>query len=497
MTPVRTRIAPSPTGAPHVGTAYVALFNYCFAKKHKGTFVLRIEDTDQARSTVESEQEVIKALQWLGLNWDEGPDVQGGYGPYRQSERLEIYQEHIQTLIESRHAFHCFCSEDRLNALRIRQKEQGCNTGYDGHCLTLTREEVEEKKQSREPFVIRLSIPKEGACNFDDLIRGEISIPWSQVDMQILVKQDGFPTYHFANVVDDHTMKITHVIRGEEWINSVPKHIRLYEAFGWEKPVFCHLPLLRNLDKSKLSKRKNPTSINYFHRLGILPSALVNFLALSGWSMPDQTEIFSIEDMVECFDLKRVSTSAPIFDLDKLTWMNGEYLRALPLKEFRETVFDWYSDTVNVDLLLQLLQKRANTLGDIVGLSDYLLGKRIALELDDFSFAKLDSFEVKTILQCTYWLVESISTWERDFLFEEIKKLATCLDVKLKWMLEPIYVAISGRVVALPIFDTLILLGKDLSKERLADAIRTVSVSKSDKKKIKATYSEFLSQELK
>jgi glutamyl-tRNA synthetase len=303
---VRTRIAPSPTGDPHVGTAYMALFNWVFARSQGGEFILRIEDTDVARSTPESEQMILDSLKWLNIDWDEGPDVGGPHGPYRQSARKHIYQEHAQQLVQGGHAFHCFCTPERLEEMRAAQRAAGENPRYDGHCLDLDMEDVHRRLGDGEPHVIRMRIPEQGSCVFEDVLRGEIEIPFAQVDMQVLIKQDGFPTYHLAVVVDDHLMQITHILRGEEWINSVPKHLLLYQYFGWEAPVLCHLPLLRNPDKSKLSKRKHPTSVNYYRQIGILPEALANYLGMMGWSMPDEREIYTPKEMADDFELERI-----------------------------------------------------------------------------------------------------------------------------------------------------------------------------------------------
>ncbi|MEQ8952686.1 MAG: glutamate--tRNA ligase, partial [Gammaproteobacteria bacterium] len=327
MSQIRTRIAPSPTGDPHVGTAYIALFNRCFAHRQGGRFILRIEDTDRERSTLKSEQDILTALRWLGLDWDEGPDCGGDHGPYRQSDRQEIYQQQLVTLLETGNAFHCFCDESRLAKLRAQQVSQNQQTGYDGHCLNLSSAEVQQKIAAGEPHVVRMKIPGEGTCEFEDLLRGTVSIDWSQVDMQILVKSDGMPTYHFANVVDDHLMEISHVIRGEEWINSTPKHVLLYRYFGWQQPVFCHMPLLRNPDKSKLSKRKNPTSIFYYRDMGYLPQAVINYLGMMGWTLPSGEEKFTLAQMETEFDISRVSQGGPIFDIEKLNWLNGRYIR--------------------------------------------------------------------------------------------------------------------------------------------------------------------------
>jgi len=243
MTQVRTRIAPSPTGDPHVGTAYIALFNRCFARQHGGKFILRIEDTDQVRSTAQSEHDILASLQWLGLEWDEGPGIGGDFGPYRQSERSDIYVEHITTLLDTGHAFHCFCTAERLDEVRKEQMAAKQQPGYDGHCAHLSKADVEAKLAAKQDYVIRMRVPESGNCEFNDMLRGEVSIAWSQIDMQVLMKSDGLPTYHFANVVDDHLMEISHVVRGEEWINSVPKHVLLYQYFNWTPPVFCHMPL--------------------------------------------------------------------------------------------------------------------------------------------------------------------------------------------------------------------------------------------------------------
>ena len=293
MSKVRTRIAPSPTGFPHVGTAYIALFNLAFAKAHGGEFILRIEDTDQTRSTAQSEQMILDALRWVGLDWSEGPDVGGPHAPYRQSERKDIYKQYAEELLDKGHAFRCFATSDELDQMRAEQMARGETPKYDGRYANLSREQSDKLAAEGKPFVIRMRVPDEGVCKFDDMLRGEVEIPWSQVDMQVLLKTDGLPTYHLANVVDDHLMQITHVIRGEEWINSAPKHQLLYKYFGWDMPVLCHMPLLRNPDKSKLSKRKNPTSITYYRDAGVLPEALLNYLGRMGYSMPNEAEKFT------------------------------------------------------------------------------------------------------------------------------------------------------------------------------------------------------------
>ena len=329
--PIVTRIAPSPTGDPHVGTAYIALFSLLTARKTGGRFILRIEDTDRTRYDEDSERQIIESLQWLGLDFDEGPGKGGPNGPYHQSERTEIYREHVQMLIDNGSAYRCFCTAERLDEMRHAQRARKAPPGYDGLCRGLLPEDTEAKLAEGLPFVVRLRVPKDRAVEFHDELRGKIQIDGKTIDDQVLLKSDNFPTYHLANVVDDHLMEVNEVIRAEEWITSTPKHVLLYEAFGWELPRFRHMPLLRNKDKSKISKRKNPTSVLWYRENGYLPHALLNFLALMGYSLPDGQEILSntpFADLLETFDASRLSTTGPVFDLEKLTWLNGEHIRA-------------------------------------------------------------------------------------------------------------------------------------------------------------------------
>ena len=321
----------------------MALFNRCFAHAHGGQFVLRIEDTDQARSTPEAEAKIFESLRWLGLDWDEGPDVGGPKGPYRQSERADIYSGYAWELVEKGHAFVCYRTPEELNDLREARREAGKSTALKPSDLLLSEDEQAARKAAGDAFVIRMMVPEEeGVCAIEDMLRGTIELDWGMVDAQILLKSDGLPTYHLANVVDDHLMEITHVIRGEEWINSAPKHQLLYEYFGWDMPVLCHLPLLRNPDKSKLSKRKNPTSILYYQRMGYLPEAVVNYLGRMGWSMPNEEEKFTLDEMQAAFDISRVSLGGPVFDVEKLKWLNGLWIReSLSADDLVRRLRDW------------------------------------------------------------------------------------------------------------------------------------------------------------
>ena len=492
---VRTRIAPSPTGSPHVGTAYMALFNLAFARKHGGKMILRIEDTDQSRSTKESEDAILSSLKWLGLCWDEGPDCGGEFGPYRQSERLEIYKKAIEKLVEAGYAYPCFCSAERLNEVRKKQIENKETPRYDGHCLSLSKEEIEQKMQAGEKYVYRLKIPDEGTCEFEDELRGKVSIEWSQVDHQIIQKSDGFPTYHLASVVDDYHMKISHVIRGEEWINSTPKHILLYEGFGWKPPRFAHLPLLRNPDKSKLSKRKNPTSIDYYKDAGFIPEAVVNYLGMMGYTLPDQREIFDLEEMSESFDIKRMSLGGPIFDIAKLKWLNGRYLREkLSPDEVLQRMLVWKANPEFLGKILPLALQRLETLSDFFPLSQFLLNDAPEYTIDALA-GKLEPGIPAKLLKIAEWELEKISSWDRESLSSLFQRIAETEELKLKQILSPFFVAISGSTVSLPLFDSLALLGPDLARTRIRIALEKLAVegvglSKKGLKKLEKEYAQ-------
>ncbi|QFT53764.1 glutamate--tRNA ligase [Microbulbifer sp. THAF38] len=467
---VRTRIAPSPTGDPHVGTAYIALFNQCFARAQGGQFVLRIEDTDQQRSTPESEQAILDSLRWLGLDWQEGPDVGGPHGPYRQSERGDIYKTHCDELVQKGHAFHCYRTAEELEQLREELREAG-RTSLKPSDLALPEEEVEKRRAAGEPYVVRMNVPESGTCVVEDLLRGSIEIDWAQVDAQILLKSDGMPTYHLANVVDDHLMEITHVLRGEEWINSAPKHKLLYEYFGWEMPVLCHLPLLRNPDKTKLSKRKNPTSILYYQRAGFMPEALLNYLGRMGWSMPDEREKFSLEEMLEHFDIHRVSLGGPVFDVEKLSWLNGLWIRELENEQLADRLIDWMFNRENLLKVLPHARERMETFGDFAPLVSFLAAGKLPLTEESFSGNKLELEEQKKLLQFTLWRLEALRTWDRDSIFQGVKSLATAMEIKLKDFNAPLFVAISGTTASFSVMDAMVLLGPDLSRARLRQAI--------------------------
>ena len=486
----RTRVAPSPTGDPHVGTAYMALFSYCYAKKTGGEFILRIEDTDAERSSPESEAKIIDSLRWLGLDWDEGPDAEGPYGPYRQSERSKLYSEYANELIDRGFAFRCFCSSERLDELRELQMKTGETTRYDGRCIDLLPSQVDSRIQAGEASVVRMKIPEDGICTVKDELRGDIEIAWNQVDMQVLLKADGNPTYHLAVVVDDHLMEITDIIRGEEWINSAPKHILLYQYFGWSMPKLLHMPLLRNPDKSKLSKRKNPTSIGYYKDMGFLPEAVLNYLGMLGWSMPEGVEKFTLNEMVENFDLKRISLGAPVFDVEKLSWLNGRWLReTLDDSEFADRVSEWALNREKLLKIIPLVKERIDVFSEMVPMISFFAEGMPEISRESLKVKNLDEEDVKKILQFSLWRLESQVRWERDALNEMFVNLANSLGIKIRDVLSPIFVAISGKPVSPPLFDSMAILGANICRARVRHAIDTLGgVSKKQGKKLEKEY---------
>jgi glutamyl-tRNA synthetase len=467
MTTVRTRIAPSPTGDPHVGTAYIALFNYCFAKQHGGEFILRIEDTDQLRSTRESEQQIFDALRWLGIDWSEGPDVGGPHGPYRQSERGEIYQKYCQQLVEMGHAFPCFCTAEELDQMRAEQMARGETPRYDGRALLLSKEEVARRLAAGEPHVIRMKVPSEGVCVVPDMLRGDVEIPWDRMDMQVLMKTDGLPTYFLANVVDDHLMGITHVLRGEEWLPSAPKLILLYEYFGWEQPELCYMPLLRNPDE----------------RMGFMPEAMLNYLGRMGWSMPDEREKFSLQEMVDNFDLKRVSLGGPIFDIEKLSWLNGQWLRDLPVEEFAARVQKWAFNSEYMMKIAPHVQGRVETFSQVAPLAGFFFAGGVNPDAKLFESKKLSGDQVRQLMQLILWKLESLRQWEKDSITATIQAVVESLELKLRDAMPLMFAAITGQASSVSVLDAMEILGPDLTRFRLRQAIDLLGgVSKKENK---------------
>ncbi len=475
MVDIRTRIAPSPTGDPHVGTAYVALFNLAMARHHGGSFVLRIEDTDRGRSSEASEEMIFESLRWLGLEWDEGPDVGGPHGPYRQSERSEIYREHSAQLVASGAAYPCFCTRERLAELREEQRKNKQQLGYDGHCRAIPAAQAAERAAAGEEHVIRLRMPDDGELVVEDLLRGEIRFPAGQVDDQVLVKSDGYPTYHLANVVDDHLMAISHVIRAEEWISSLPKHVQLYRAFGWEPPVFCHLPLLRNDDTSKISKRKNPVSLNFYRRAGFLQEAMLNYLALMGWTMPDEREEFSLAEFIENFDLADVRLGGPVFDLTKLRWLNGRYIRGLSSQELLHRLRSGLLGDEYLVEVLELARERIDTLEEFMSYADFFFIGDVVY--DDGVRAKLVIKETtppqsaKVFRLLLEESLDAILEWRTAAIEDALRLFCEHHDLTPKQLFMPLRIAVTGRAATPPLFETMAVLGKETCRRRLRTAI--------------------------
>jgi glutamyl-tRNA synthetase len=480
---VRVRIAPSPTGVPHVGTAYIGLFNYVFARANGGKCIIRIEDTDQTRSAPRFEAAILRSLRWVGLQWDEGPDVGGPYGPYRQSERLSLYPQYAQDLVDRGAAYRCWCTAERLEAVRQQQRQAKQMLRYDGHCRELSEAARQANVQQGLPSVVRLRVPLEGTTIVQDAFREPITFDHQQIDDQILLKSDGFPTYHLANVVDDHLMRISHVIRAEEWISSTPKHVLLYQALAWQPPVFMHMPLLRNTDKSKISKRKNPVSLEYYERQGYLPAALCNFLALMGWSMPDEREVFSLDDMIREFTFERISLGGPVFDLQKLDWLNGMYMRQLSPEAFAHHLYEQViapkvqrlTDMAYAQSITPLLQERLRTLGDFHDMAAFFYDSPLAYDVNLLVPKGKNPRDTAKILS---EVGEQLQRYSGPWSDTELEACLRTYVEESKWDARSLFmamrVAITGRTASPPLFATMQVLGRDACLARLEDAVATL-----------------------
>lgn len=460
---IRTRIAPSPTGEDiHIGNLYTALINWTVARKNNGKFIVRIEDTDRTRYVEGAEQKILNSLEQYGLKNDEGTNTGGEYGPYRQSERLELYKKHALELVEKGHAYFCFCSKERLDELRKEMIANKQVPKYDKHCLSLSKEEIEANLENEVDHVIRLNVPKNKDIVFNDLIRGDITINSDQIDDQVLLKSDGFPTYHLAVVIDDVAMKISHIIRAEEWISSTPKHVLLYEAFGWEKPIFAHLPILRNPDKSKLSKRKNPVWASWYLEQGYLPEAVLNYLALMGWSHPEQKEIFTIEEFIKTFELKDISPVGPAFDKVKLEWMNGMYIRALSIEALYEKIMEFIGtdyDAETVKKTVPLIQERIKTLGEYLGICGFFFEAPTQYEIPMKEYDK--------VLEKVAETLEGLKDWTAQSIGDAMVALAAEVGMKNGPFFAMLRVAITGTKISPPLNESMELLGKEECIKRI------------------------------
>jgi glutamyl-tRNA synthetase len=452
----------------------MALFNLVFARHHGGKFILRIEDTDQKRSRPEYETNIYEALHWCDIHWDEGPDVGGPYGPYRQSERFDIYKKYAFELLEQGKAYNCFCTSTDLQEMRELASARGDkHQGYDRRCRNLSPEEISQKEAAGLPYVIRIKMPLTGECVYKDLIKGTITCPWADVDDQVLIKSDGFPTYHLAAVVDDHLMEISHIIRGDEWMTSTPKHVYLYEAFGWTPPHFMHMPLLLGKDGKKLSKRKNPTSIFFYRDSGYLSEAFLNFLTLMGYSIGGDREIYPMEQLIKEFDYKRIGTSGAVFDVQKLDWINQQYIiNNIPQENLWGRLKEWSFNDEFMERLMPLCHTRIKTFGDFMELCDFFFINQLKYTHPLFSI-KGQTFEQSAfILQAIIWHLDEQENWEGSGLFPASREVAEVCEVNHKKVVMPLlFASLMGKASGPPLFDSVTLLGKDRTRARLLNAI--------------------------
>jgi glutamyl-tRNA synthetase len=479
---VRTRYAPSPTGYPHVGNIRTALFAWLFARHNNGSFILRIEDTDVERSVEGSLENILESLRWLGMDWDEGPEIGGNYGPYVQSQRLNLYQNAAQKLVESGHAYYCFCSQERLEKLREGQIKDKLPPGYDRCCRDLTAEQRREKAVAGIKPVVRFKAPTTGRTKFHDEIWGDVAFENNVIEDLVLLKSDGYPTYHLANVVDDHLMEITHVIRAEEYISSTPLHIMTYEALGYALPKFAHVPMVLGVDRSKLSKRHGSTSVLEFRDQGYLPEALLNFMALVGWSLDDKTDIISREELIINFSLERVNKNAGIFNYEKLQWMNGVYIRGLSSDDLMWKVVPFMEkyfppevkrplDIEYVRKIVPLIRERISTLKDSADYTGFFFLDELTYDAAMFTDKKMTAETSLTALKAAEEKLSSLESFSPDLLETTLRHLAEELGIKAGQLFNPLRVATTARDAAPPLFETMAVLGKERCLKRIRAAL--------------------------
>lgn len=476
MTDVRLRFAPSPTGELHIGSVRTTLYNFLFARQHDGSLILRVEDTDQERLVPTAIDSIYDGLRWLGIRWDEGPREGGPFAPYIQSERLPLYREHAETLVEMDAAYPCFCTKERLAQMRRQQEARKEITRYDRFCRKISPAEAKRRIENGEPYTIRLKVPLDGLIAISDIVHGPVSWDLATVEDTILLKSDGFPTYHLAVVVDDHVMKISHILRGEEWLPSVPKHVLLYRAFGWEVPPMAHLPSVLGPDHKKLSKRHGSTAVREFRDQGYIPEGLVNFLALIGWSPGTEEEIFRLEQLIETWRLDQVQKAGGVWDKERLDYFNGVHIRMLPDHELAERLEEFLPAGAPRDLIraaAPLVKERIKTLADAREMLEFLF-------LDELEYPtellldKRQPNEVRVVLERATRMVD-----EGPFTAERLKAALHGYAEKIGWKAKdvdmPVRVAITGRKVGPPLFESILLLGKERTLERLRDAIERLS----------------------
>ena len=479
---VRVRYAPSPTGYQHIGSVRTALYNYLFSRRAGGTFVLRVEDTDRRRFVPEALQDIYDTFEWLGFRWTEGPDQAGPFGPYVQSERLPIYQEHAQKLLAEGTAYRCYCTAERLEALR-KQQEAGesadpSSQGYDRHCRSLSEAERAALEAAGSPSVIRLAVPLEGSTSYTDLLLGDITVENRTVNPDpVLIKSDGYPTYHLAFMVDDHLMKITHVLRGQEWLPSAPIHFILYRAFGWEPPVFCHLPTIMGKDGHKLSKRLGATSVKDFRAQGYLPDALLNCIAMVGWSYDGERELFTLKELEELFDMDKLNKSPGVFDYQKLEWFNGMYIRAKSSQELAGLIAPFMKaaglpgdDSTMLEGVAGLVRERVKVLSEVPGMVRFIFEEPPEPKAEDLLPKKADAAAVLAGLRRLHMLLPELAG-DAEAAEARLRALAEELGMKLGDLLMPLRVAVTGSKVSPPLVESIRVMGAEKARMRAARAI--------------------------
>ncbi len=482
---VRVRYAPSPTGYPHVGNIRTALFNWLFARHHKGSFIVRIEDTDAARKVEGAVEVILNGLRWLGMDWDEGPEVGGNYGPYFQSERLKIYQAAAKRLVEQGDSYYCYCTPQRLEEMRAEQIRLKQPPGYDRHCRELSATGSVLKLISGSKRVVRFMTPLEKQTSFTDLIRGEVTFENANIDDFVLLKSDGYPTYHLASVVDDHLMQISHILRAEEWLSSTPRHLMLYKALGFKPPQFAHLPMLLGSDRSKLSKRHGAVSITDYQEQGYLPEAMVNFLALLGWSLDDKTEIMSRKELIDNFSLKRVSQTAAIFNRDKLDWMNGVYIRSLSPEDFTQQALPFLEKDLPAEVkrplsadyvkgITPLIQERVRKLDEVSELTDFFFIDELDYQAELLIVKKMNRESAFKALRTSQAKLKKLPAFDEESLEAILRPLAEELGLKTGQLFGTLRVAVTGRTIAPPLFQTMAALGKERCLKRIKKAMKTL-----------------------
>ena len=483
--PVRVRYAPSPTGLPHVGNVRTALFNWLFARRSNGSFIVRVEDTDQNRLVRDAVDGILESLRWLDLEWDEGPEVGGPYGPYMQSERLPIYQEAAQDLIRRGHAYYCICSPERLQDLRRQQAKEQKNPGYDGRCLSLSDRELQDYRDGGNVPVVRFKMVRDETISVDDIVRGRVDWDSNLTDDFVIIKSDGFPTYHLANVLDDHHMKITHVLRAEEWLSSTPRHLALYRALGLEPPLFGHLPMILGPDRSKLSKRHGATALLEYRDMGYLPETMINFMVLLGWSLDDRTEILDRPSLVESFSLKRVVKSGAIFNIDKLEWMNGIYIRSLAPDDLAARIRDYWRQSSPpeipqvVDLaylcrIAPLIQPRLKTLDDAAERTAFFFREKLDHVPKDLIQKGLNSESACHALEQSLALMSGCDAFTADALESAFEELRLRLELSRRQYFSLLRVATTASRVSPPLFETMEVLGRGRCEDRISGAIEAL-----------------------